>query len=192
MPERKTPRTPSTMSFTQDRSITHDKECSTDGFHYTKHHKSLIQMPATFAEDPVREEAEKIICTVDTVEFCQLPPVAYDLLKQSGLNPPEGTPRRSRNMCTEASHSDDPSSTAELEKVTTSTTTKKGSHLRKSIQSSIGRLIHGTERRNAKNSAQGTPSKIITKTCHDIVPPITADIRLRGRQSLTGILPTAP
>ncbi|CAO2161764.1 unnamed protein product [Urochloa humidicola] len=192
MPERRTPRTPcSTMSFTRDRSITHDKECSTDGFHYTKHHKSLIQTPATFAEDPVREEAEKIICTVDTVEFCQLPPVAYDLLKQSGLNPPEGTPCRSRNMCTEASHSDDPSSTAESEKVTTSTAMKKGSHLRKSIQSSIGRLIHGTERRNAQNSAQGTPSKIITKTCHDIVPPITADIRLRRRQSLTGIPPTA-
>ncbi|CAO2186393.1 unnamed protein product [Urochloa humidicola] len=192
MPERKIPRTPcSTMSFTRDRSITHDKECSTDGFHSIKHHKSLTQMPATFAEDPVGEEAKKIICRVDTVEFCQLPSVAYDLLKQSGLNPPEGTPRRSRNMCTEASHSDDPSSTAESEKVTTSTATKKGSHLRKSIQSSIGRLIHGTERRNAQNSAQGTPSKIITKTCHDIVPPTTADIRLRRRQSLTGIPPTA-
>ncbi|CAL4978852.1 unnamed protein product [Urochloa decumbens] len=182
MPERKIPKTPcSTMSFIQDR------ECSTDGFHHAKNHKSLIQMPATFSEDPVREEAEKIICTLDTVEFCQLPPDAYDLLKQSGLNPPEG---RSRNMCTEVSHSDDPSSTAKLEKVT-STATKKGSHLRKSIQSSIGRLIHGTERRIAQNSAHGTPSKIITKTCHDIVPPITADIRLRRRQSLTSIPPTA-
>ncbi|CAM0145468.1 unnamed protein product [Urochloa decumbens] len=192
MPERKIPKTPcSTMSFTQDRSTTYDRECSTDGFHHAKNHKSLIQMPATFAEDPVREEGEKIICTLDTVEFCQLPPDAYDLLKQSGLKTPEGTPRRSRNMCTEVSHSDDPSSTAKQEKVTTSTATKKGSHLRKSIQSSIGRLIHGTERRIAQNSAQGTPSKIITKTCHDIVPPITADIRLRRRQSLTSIPPTA-
>ncbi|CAL4952651.1 unnamed protein product [Urochloa decumbens] len=177
MPERKIPKTPcSTMSFTQDRSTTYDRECSTDGFHHAKNHKSLIKMPATFAEDPVREEGDKIICTLDTVEFCQLPPDAYDLLKQSGLKTPEGTPRRSRNMCTEVSHSDDPSSTAKQEKVTTSTATKKGSHLRKSIQSSIGRLIHGTERRIAQNSAQGTPSKIITKTCHDIVPPITADL----------------
>jgi hypothetical protein len=31
----------------------------------------------------------------------------------------------------------------------TGTAVKKGSHLRKSIQSSIGRLIHGTERRYA-------------------------------------------
>ncbi|CAO2204992.1 unnamed protein product [Urochloa humidicola] len=192
MPERKTSKTPcSSMSFTRDRSTTHDKECSTDGFQHAKRNNSLIQMPVTFAEYPVREEAKKIICTVDTVEFCQLPPDAYDLLKQSGINTPEGTPRRSRNMCIEASHSDDPSSTAKLEKVTTSTATKKGSHLRKSIQSSIGRLIHGTERRNAQNSAQRTPCKIMTKTCHDIVPPITADIRLRRRQSMTGIPPTA-
>lgn len=103
-------------------------------------------MSAAFAEDPVREEDEKIICTVDTVEFCQLPSDAFDLLKQSGLNTPEG---RSRNVWTEASHGDDISSTAKLEKVMTNTATKKGSHLRKSIQSSIGRLIHGTERRCA-------------------------------------------
>ncbi|OEL20073.1 hypothetical protein BAE44_0018909, partial [Dichanthelium oligosanthes] len=98
----------------------------------------------------------------------------------------KGTPCRSRNMCTEVSHSDDPSSTAKLEKVMTSTPTKKGSHLRKSIQSSIGRLIHGSERRNAQHSAQGTPAKITTNTCHDIAPPVTGDIRLRRRQSLTG------
>lgn len=102
-------------------------------------------MPST--EDPVRDE--KIICTVDTVEFCQLPPDAYDRLKQSGLNIPEGTPHRSRNMCTEASGGDNPSSTAKLEKLMTSTAAKKGAHLRKSIQSGIGRLIHGTERRYA-------------------------------------------
>ncbi|RCV23383.1 hypothetical protein SETIT_5G001800v2 [Setaria italica] len=190
MPERKIPKSPrSTMSFTRDRSVTHDKECSTDGFHRGNHHKSLIQMSAAFAEDPVREEDEKIICTVDTVEFCQLPSDAFDLLKQSGLNTPEG---RSRNVWTEASHGDGISSTAKLEKVMTNTATKKGSHLRKSIQSSIGRLIHGTERRNAQHSAQGAPAKITTNTCHDIAPPVTADIRLRRRQSLTGIPPTAP
>lgn len=98
------------------------------------------------AEDPVRDEDEKIL-TVDTVEFCQLPSDAFDLLKQSGLNTPEGMPHRSRNMWTEASHGDDISSTVKLEKVMTNTATKKGSHLKKSIQSSIGRLIHGTERR---------------------------------------------
>lgn len=31
----------------------------------------------------------------------------------------------------------------------------------------------------------------MTNTCHDIAPPVTADIRLRRRQSLTGIPPTA-
>ncbi|KAF8643741.1 hypothetical protein HU200_066808 [Digitaria exilis] len=188
MPERKIPKSPiSTMSFTRDRSITHDKECITDGFYHAKPHKSLIQMSMPSTEDPVRDE--KIICTVDTVEFCQLPPDAYDRLKQSGLNIPEGTPHRSRNMCTEASGGDNPSSTAKLEKLMTSTAAKKGAHLRKSIQSGIGRLIHGTERRNPQNSAQGT--KIMTNTCHDIAPPVTADIRLRRRQSLTGIPPTA-
>nr|CAB3471573.1 unnamed protein product [Digitaria exilis] len=139
-----------------------------------------MSMPST--EDPVRDE--KIICTVDTMEFFQLPPDAYGRLKQSGLNIPEGTPHRSRNMCTEASGGDNPSSTAKLEKLMTSTAAKKGAHLRKSIQSGIGRLIHGTERRNPQNSAQGT--KIMTNTCHDIAPPVTADIRLRRRQSLTG------
>lgn len=106
-------------------------------------------MSATCAEDPVREENEKIICTVDTVEFRQLDPDAYNLLKRSGLNTPEGTPCRSRNMCTETGCGDDPSSTVKSDKIMTGTAAKKGSHLRKSIQSSIGRLIHGTEKRYA-------------------------------------------
>ncbi|KAJ1282383.1 hypothetical protein BS78_03G047600 [Paspalum vaginatum] len=192
MPERKTQKlTRSMMTFTQDEGITNDRECTTDGFHHTKDHKSLTQVSAKFNEDPVREENEKIICTVDTVEFCQLPSDAYNLLKQSGLNTPEGTPCRPRNMCSEASCGDDPSSTAKLEKNMTSTATKKGyhSHLRKSIQSSIGRLIHGTERRNVQHSAQGTPAKITTSMCHDMTPAVTSDIRLRRRQSLTGVPP---
>ncbi|WVZ72497.1 hypothetical protein U9M48_020946 [Paspalum notatum var. saurae] len=189
IPERKTQKlTRSMMTFTQDEGITHDRECTTDGF---KDHNSLTQVSAKFNEDPVREENEKIICTVDTVEFCQLPSDAYNLLKQSGLNTPEGTPCRSRNMCSEASCGDDSSSTVKLKKNMTSTATKKGSHshLRKSIQSSIGRLIHGTERRNVQHSAQGTPAKITTSMCHDMTPAVTSDIRLRRRQSLTGIPP---
>ncbi|XP_066317034.1 kinesin-like protein KIN-14A isoform X1 [Miscanthus floridulus] len=182
MPERKILKSPRSAM-----GITHDKECNTDGFRHTNHHESLIKMPVTCAEDLVREE-EKIICTVDTVEFCQLPSEVYNLLKQSGLNTPEAAPCRSRNLCTEASCGDAPS-TAKLEKIMTGTAVKKGSHLRKSIQSSIGRLIHGTERRNVQHSAQGTPTKITANACHNIASPVTADIRLRRRQSLTGIPP---
>lgn len=105
-------------------------------------------MSAACAEVLVREE-EKIICTVDTVEFCQLPTEAYNLLKQSGLNTPEAAPCRSRNLRTEASCGDALSSTTKLEKIMAGTAVKKGSQLKKSIQSSIGRLIHGTERRYA-------------------------------------------
>ncbi|WVZ73594.1 hypothetical protein U9M48_021880, partial [Paspalum notatum var. saurae] len=171
MPERKTAKfTRSTVSVTQD------EECTADGFHHTKDHKSLIQMSAKFNEDPVREENEKIICTVDT-----LPSDAYNILKQSGLNTPEGTPCRSRNMCTEANHGDD-TSTAKSDKNMTSTAMKKvsHSHLRKSIQSSIGRLIHGTERSIQHKGLQLKSQQ---------TSQVTADIRLRRRQSLTGIPP---
>ena len=126
-------------------------------------------MPETCAEDLVREE-EKIICTVDTVEFCQLQPEAYNLLKQSGLNTPEAAPCRSRNLCTEASCGDAPSSTTKLEKIMTGTAVKKGSHLRKSIQSSIGRLIHGTERRYAL----GYMFFLVTRITDDNSLPVSA------------------
>ena len=49
-------------------------------------------------------------------------------------------------MGAEVSRTDD-SSEAKLDKINTSNVTKKGSHLRRSIQSSIGKLIHGSERR---------------------------------------------
>jgi hypothetical protein len=107
-------------------------------------------MSETFPEDQIIEENKKIISTVDTVEFHQLSADVYtSLYKQSGLNAPERTPCRPRNTSTEVSRTDDPCSTAKLEKVMTSNATKKGSHLRKSIQSSIGRLIHGSEKRYA-------------------------------------------
>ncbi|XP_062188547.1 kinesin-like protein KIN-14A [Phragmites australis] len=189
MPEGKTPKSPSsTMSFTEDQGVTHDKECSSVGFHHTKRHKSIIQMSATFPEDPVREN-EKIISTVDTVGFCQLPPDAYNMIKQSGLHTPERTPCRSKNMSTEVSRAHDPSTTAKSGKIMTSNATKKGSHLRKSIQSSIGRMIHGSERRNNQHSAQGTPAKITRNACHDIASPVIADVRLWRRQSLAGLPP---
>ena len=130
-------------------------------------------MPATCAEDLVREEKEKIICTVDTMEFCQLPPEAYNLLKQSGLNTPEAAPCRSRNLCTEASCGDAPSSTTKLEKIMTGTAVKKGSHLRKSIQSSIGRLIHGTERRYAL----GYMFFLVTRITDDNSLPVSATLQ---------------
>ncbi|PWZ34343.1 Kinesin-like protein KIN-14A [Zea mays] len=186
MPERKILKSPRSAV-----GITHDKECNTDAFRHANHHESLIQMSAACAEVLVREE-EKIICTVDTVEFCQIPTEAYNLLKQSGLNTPEAAPCRSRNLRTEASCGDALSSTTKLEKIMAGTAVKKGSQLKKSIQSSIGRLIHGTERRNAQHSAQGTPTKIIASGCHNNVSPVTADIRLRRRQSLTGIPPPLP
>ncbi|KAL6850266.1 hypothetical protein ACP4OV_020893 [Aristida adscensionis] len=191
MPERKIPKSPGpTMSLIGDQRITHDKECSTAGLHHTKNHQSSIQMSAAFQKDPVQEENEKIISTVDTVEFYQLPRHAYNnLSKQSGFNTPERTTCRSRNTGTEMSGPDHPSTTAKLEKTMPSTATKKGSHLRKSIQSSIGRLIHGSERRNVQHSAQGTPAKNVMNTCHDIASPAITDSRLRRRQSLAGLPP---
>ncbi|KAL6627067.1 hypothetical protein ACP70R_030793 [Stipagrostis hirtigluma subsp. patula] len=190
MPERKIPKSPGAVtSLIGDQGIAHDKECITDGFHRTKHHQSVMQMSATLPKDPVREENEKIISTVDTVEFYQLPRDAYNNLpKQSGLNTPERTPCRSRNTSTEVSRPDDPSSTAKLEKMMASNATKKGSHLRKSIQSSIGRLIHGSERRNAQHAGQGTPAKLSANACHGVASPVASDLRLR-RQSLTGLPP---
>ncbi|TVU23081.1 hypothetical protein EJB05_32817 [Eragrostis curvula] len=194
MPDRKMPKSPRlTMSFTEDQRIIRDKECSTEiaSFNnelHVKHHKSVIQMSETFPEDLIIEENEKIISTVDTVEFHQLPVDAYtSLYKQSGLNTSERTPCRSRNMSTEGSR-DDPCTTAKLEKVMTSNTVKKGSHLRKSIQSSLGRLIHGSERRNVQHSVLGTPAKT-ENTSTDIASPVTSELRLRRRQSLTGLPP---
>jgi hypothetical protein len=95
----------------------------------------------TFHEDHAIEENNKIISAVDAEQSRQLPADAYT------SHTPERTPCRPRNMGTEVSRTDDACPTATWEKVMTSNTTKKGSHLRKSIQSSIGRLIHGSERR---------------------------------------------
>ncbi|KAK3159594.1 hypothetical protein QOZ80_1BG0048600 [Eleusine coracana subsp. coracana] len=191
MPERKTLKSPHlTMSLTGDQKIICDKECSTDDLLYAKHHTSVIHaMSETFKEDHITEENKKIISRVDTVEFRQLPADAYTgLYKQSGLNTPARTPCRTRDMSTEVSHTDDPCSTAKLEKVRTSNTMKKGSHLRKSIQSSIGKLIHGSEKKNVQHSVQETPAKTTASACTNIASPSISELRLR-RQSLTGLPP---
>jgi kinesin family protein C2/C3 len=106
-------------------------------------------MSPTLSEQPVRqEEAEMLVPTDDVVTFYQLPPDAYNQYKQSGLDTLQRTPCRSRYMGAEVSQTDE-SAEAKLDKTTTSNVTKKGSHLRRSIQSSIGKLIHGSERRYA-------------------------------------------
>ncbi|KAG8042894.1 hypothetical protein GUJ93_ZPchr0260g46477 [Zizania palustris] len=50
------------MKLSRDHGTVHDKGCSFDGFYgSTKHQGSVMQMSATFSEDPAREENEKII-----------------------------------------------------------------------------------------------------------------------------------
>ena len=106
-------------------------------------------MARTLSEQTVSQENEKIVPTDDTVTFYQLPPGDYNQYTQSGLDTLQRTPCRSRYMGAEVSRTDD-SSEAKLDKINTSNVTKKGSHLRRSIQSSIGKLIHGSERRYAR------------------------------------------
>uniref|UniRef100_A0A0E0JG88 Kinesin-like protein n=1 Tax=Oryza punctata TaxID=4537 RepID=A0A0E0JG88_ORYPU len=188
IPDRKGPKSPlSVTKLNRDHATIHD---SIDGFnHHIMHQGSVMQISATSSEDPVREETEKIITTVDTVPFCGLHPDASISSKQSGLDTLLRTPCRSRNLNLEVGRTDEPSSSAKLEKMTSSNATKKGSHLRKSIQSSIGKLIHGSERRNVQHLGQATPAKIASNTNNDGPSPITADLRLRRRQSLTGLPP---
>uniref|UniRef100_A0A0D9Y5Y6 Kinesin-like protein n=1 Tax=Oryza glumipatula TaxID=40148 RepID=A0A0D9Y5Y6_9ORYZ len=188
IPDRKGPKSPlSVTKLNRDHATIHD---SIDGFnHHIMHQGSVMQMSATSSEDPVREETEKIITTVDTVPFCALHPDAYISSKQSGLDTLLRTPCRSRNLNLEVGQTDEPSSSAKLEKMTSSNATKKGSHLRKSIQSSIGKLIHGSERRNVQHLGQATPAKIANSTNNDGPSSITPDLRLRRRQSLTGLPP---
>uniref|UniRef100_A0ACD5VD97 Uncharacterized protein n=1 Tax=Avena sativa TaxID=4498 RepID=A0ACD5VD97_AVESA len=175
------PKSPiSFMKFNRDHMTTHDKECSIDGFSHTKHHRSVIQ--------PVRQETEKLVPTDDVVTFYQLPPDAHNQYKQSGLDTPQRTPCSSRYMSGEVSQTDD-SSDAKLDKITTSNVVKKGSHLRRSIQSSIGKLIHGSEKRNTPHSAQATPAKITSSTNYDGPSPIATNSMLRRRQSSTGLPP---
>ncbi|CAM0880656.1 unnamed protein product [Alopecurus aequalis] len=177
----KAPKSPtSVMKFNRDHMATHDKECSFDGFSHTKHHRSVIQT--------VRQANEKIVPADDTITFYQLPPDDYNQYKQSGLDTLQRTPCRSRYMGAEVSRTDD-SSEAKLDKVNTSNVTKKGSHLRRSIQSSIGKLIHGSERRNTPHSAQATPAKITSNTNYDGSSPMATNSRLMRRQSLTGLPP---
>ncbi|KAM0851108.1 hypothetical protein ACQ4PT_052632 [Festuca glaucescens] len=183
------PKSPiSVMKFNRDHMTTNDKECSIDGFSHTKHHRSVIQVSPKLSEQPVRQETEKLVPTDDVVTFYQLPPDAYNQYKQSGLDTPQRTPCRSRYMGVEMSQAGE-SSEAKLDKTTTSNVTKKGSHLRRSIQSSIGKLIHGSERRNTPHSTQATPAKINTNTNYDDPSPIATDARLRRRQSSTGLPP---
>jgi len=175
------PKSPiSFMKFNRDHMTTHDKECSIDGFSHTKHHRSVIQ--------PVRQETEKLVPTDDVVTFYQLPPDAHNQYKQSGLDTPQRTPCSSRYMSGEVSQTDD-SSDAKLDKITTSNVVKKGSHLRRSIQSSIGKLIHGSEKRNTPHSAQATPAKITSSINYDGPSPIATNSMLRRRQSSTGLPP---
>uniref|UniRef100_A0A0D9UYY7 Kinesin-like protein n=1 Tax=Leersia perrieri TaxID=77586 RepID=A0A0D9UYY7_9ORYZ len=190
IPDRKGSKSPlSAIKFNRDHVTIHD---SIDGLKInTMHQESVMQMPAGFSEDPVRDETEKIITTVDTIPLCGLPTAAdaYISSKQSGLDTLLRTPCRSRNLNLEVSQTDEPFSAAKSEKMTMSNATKKGSHLRKSIQSSIGKLIHGSERRNVQHSGQATPAKMNSLTNCDGPSPITADLRLRRRQSLTGLPP---
>ncbi|XP_040385069.1 kinesin-like protein KIN-14A [Oryza brachyantha] len=190
IPDRRGPKSPlSLIKLNRDHATICDKECSIDGFnHNIMHQGSIMQMSATLSEDPVREENEKII-TVDTVPFCGLPPDANTTSKQ-GLHTLLRTPCRSRNLNLEVGRTNEPSSSAKLEKMNLSNATKRGSHLRKSIQSSIGKLIHGSERRNVQHSGQVTPDKIASNANYDGPSAITADLRLRRRQSLTGLPPT--
>ena len=95
-------------------------------------------MSRTLSEQTVRQENEKIVPRDDTVTFYQLPPDDYNQYKHSGLDTLQRTPCRSRYMGAEVSRADD-SSEAKLDKVNTSNVVKKGSHLRRSIQSSIGK-----------------------------------------------------
>ncbi|VAH75433.1 unnamed protein product [Triticum turgidum subsp. durum] len=185
----KPPKSPvSAMRFNRDHGTARDKECSIDGFNRTKLHRSVIQMSPTLSEEPVGHENEKIITTDDTVTFYQLPPDGYNQYKQSGLDTLQRTPCRSRYMGVEVRQTEEPSD-AKLDKTTTSSVAKKGSHLRRSIQSSIGKLIHGSERRNTPHSAQATPAKITTNANNDGASPITTNARLKRRQSLTGLPP---
>ena len=110
-------------------------------------------MSPTLSEQTVTQKNEMIVPTDDTVTFYQLPPDAYNQYKQSGLDTLQRTPCRSRYMGAEVSQTDD-SSEAKMEKINTSNVTKKGSHLRRSIQSSIGKLIHGSERRYVRRCIQ--------------------------------------
>ncbi|PNT70241.1 kinesin-like protein KIN-14A [Brachypodium distachyon] len=185
----KAPKSPiSMMKFNRDHGASHDKECSTDGFSRTKYHRSVIQVSPTLSEGLAREKNEKIITTDDVVTFHQLPPDAYNQSKQSGLDSLQRTPCGPRYMSVETSQTCEPSD-AKLDKPTTSNVTKKGSHLRRSIQSSIGKLIHGSERRNSPHSVQATPAKTTTQTNYDGPSPVTANARLMRRQSLTGLPP---
>ncbi|KAI5006317.1 hypothetical protein ZWY2020_033560 [Hordeum vulgare] len=145
-------------------------------------------MSPTLSEEPVGHENEKIATTDDMVPFYQLPPDGYNQYKQSGLDTLQRTPCRSRYMGVEVSQTEEPSD-AKLDKTTTSSVVKRGSHLRRSIQSSIGKLIHGSERRNIPHSAQPTPVKLTTNANNDGASPITTNTRLKRRQSLTGLPP---
>ncbi|KAE8810010.1 Kinesin-4 [Hordeum vulgare] len=185
----KPPKSPiSAMRFNRDHGTARDKECSIDGSNRTKLHRSVIQMSPTLSEEPVGHENEKIATTDDMVPFYQLPPDGYNQYKQSGLDTLQRTPCRSRYMGVEVSQTEEPSD-AKLDKTTTSSVVKRGSHLRRSIQSSIGKLIHGSERRNIPHSAQPTPVKLTTNANNDGASPITTNTRLKRRQSLTGLPP---
>uniref|UniRef100_A0A453EKY0 DUF4005 domain-containing protein n=1 Tax=Aegilops tauschii subsp. strangulata TaxID=200361 RepID=A0A453EKY0_AEGTS len=185
----KPPKSPvSAMTFNRDHGTARDKECRIDGFNRTKIHGSVIQMSPTLSEEPVGHENEKIVTTDDMVTSYQLPPDGYSQYKQSGLDTLQRTPCRSRYMGVQVSQTEEPSD-AKLDKTTTSSVAKRGSHLRRSIQSSIGKLIHGSERRNTPHSAQATPAKITTNANNDGASPITTNARLRRRQSLTGLPP---
>ncbi|URE23200.1 KISc [Musa troglodytarum] len=62
----------------------------------------------------------------------------------------------------------------------------KGSHIRKSLQS-LGRLINGSERRNNQCQTETVSSKFVRNTDINEKSPVTADARLRRRQSLTNL-----
>ncbi|KAK6289767.1 hypothetical protein POUND7_001308 [Theobroma cacao] len=63
----------------------------------------------------------------------------------------------------------------------------KGSQIRKSLRSTIGKLISGSEKRNLQNSVELKSPIMEESTISDVKLPLTANARAMRRQSLTGI-----
>ncbi|XP_021281976.1 kinesin-like protein KIN-14L [Herrania umbratica] len=63
----------------------------------------------------------------------------------------------------------------------------KGSQIRKSLRTTIGKLISGSEKRNLQNSVELKSPIMEESTIGDVKSPLTANARAMRRQSLTGI-----
>ncbi|XWS56292.1 hypothetical protein CRYUN_Cryun09bG0073400 [Craigia yunnanensis] len=63
----------------------------------------------------------------------------------------------------------------------------KGSQIRKSLQTAIGKLISGSEKRNLQNSLELKSPIRGEGNVNDLKSPVTANARAVPRQSLTGV-----